>query len=350
MASKGYKKMKLRYLSQSVVGTVLFFYCSSGMAQQNVSGTADTVLYNGNVLTVDTDAGDFTVAQAVAIRDGKILSVGSDNQVMRLTGNQTQSIDLNGRTVIPGIIDTHTHPQQYAGYRTAPEMAPEIAATHMIAGPGLGTSMQERLIDLLGRLESRIVQDLQSPAEQNPWLYYLLRSAPGDVTTYFFRTYDRYDLDDLTTERPVLVDSDSNLMVNSAALEALQEKVPLVDLDPELDENGVPTGRLGARAASIVTAVAPTMRRAFFPGKNRVPYMRRIELLARSFRAELRDHWARYGVTTIASKLNAEGHAALTLLEREGSMPVRWAYHVERPTPIYVRRCHLRKSILKYAI
>jgi predicted amidohydrolase YtcJ len=321
--------MKAKNSCLVIVFSGLFLFSLSGMAQQNDPVLADMVLTNGTILTVDTDEGDFTVAQAVAIRDGNILLVGSDTQVLRLAGPQTRRIDLEGKAVIPGIIDTHTHPQQYAGYRTAPEMAPEIAATHMIAGPGLGGDMSERLLILLGSLEIQIEKDLQSPVEQNPWLYYLLRSAPGDVTTYFFREFDRYDLDELSPVRPVLIDSDSNLMVNSAALEALQEMVPLVDLDPELDSNGVPTGRLGARADSVITAVAPTMRREFFPGKNRVPYARRIKLLARSFGAELRDYWARYGITSIASKLNAEGHAALSLLESEGEMPVRWAYHVE---------------------
>ena len=57
--------------------------------------------------------------------------------------------------------------------------------------------------------------------------------------------------------------------------------------------------------------------------------MQRIRLLANTFEAELRDHWAHYGITTIGSKLDAEGHAALALLEREGKMPVRWAVHIE---------------------
>lgn len=321
--------MRAKNIAILTVGSGLFLFSLLSQAQQGASAQADTVLYNGKVLTVDTDVGDFTVAQAVAIRDGNILLVGADNQVLGLAGAQTRHIDLGGKAVIPGIIDTHTHPQQYAGYRTAPEMAPEIAANHMIAGPPLSNNMNERLRLLLGSLEVQVQKDLQTPEEELPWLYYLLRSAPGDVTTYFFRTFDRNELDQLSPSRPILIDSDSKLMVNTAALEALQEKVPLVNLDPELDSNGVPTGRLGARADSIISAVAPTMRRDFFPGKNRVPYARRIKLLAASFGAELRDHWATYGVTTIASKLNAEGHAALTLLDREGRMPVRWAYHVE---------------------
>jgi predicted amidohydrolase YtcJ len=79
----------------------------------------------------------------------------------------------------------------------------------------------------------------------------------------------------------------------------------------------------------MIAAIVPDSSRDFFPGKNRLPYMERIKLLAKTFEAELRDHWARYGITTIGSKLSAEGQAALAMLDREGRMPIRWAYHIE---------------------
>jgi len=68
--------------------------------------TADLVLQHGVVLTVDAKD---SVAQAVAIRDGRILAVGSDTDVSKLVGPGTKVIDLTGRTVTPGLIDTHIH-------------------------------------------------------------------------------------------------------------------------------------------------------------------------------------------------------------------------------------------------
>ena len=312
-----------------IVALSLIVFSLLGMAQQATSNLEDIIFFNGKVLTVDSDEGDFTVAQALAVADGIILAVGSNDRILGQAGPQTTRVDLQGKTVMPGIIDTHTHPTQYAGYRTAPEMAPEIAATHMIEGPRLSVEKSESLRLILGQMEVQIQKDLRTPVGDNPWLYYLLRSSPGEADAYFFREFDRYDLDELLPNRPMLIDADGNLMVNSAGLEALLEKLPLVDLEPELDANGVPTGRLGVRAASMVSAVVPDSRRDFFPGKDRIPYNRRINLLARSYSAELRDHWAKYGITTIASKLDAEEHAALSILDREGAMPVRWAYHVE---------------------
>jgi predicted amidohydrolase YtcJ len=68
--------------------------------------SADTILINGKVLTVDRQ---FSTREAIAIRDGKIAAVGSTAEVRKLAGAQTRVIDLHGRTVIPGLIDSHLH-------------------------------------------------------------------------------------------------------------------------------------------------------------------------------------------------------------------------------------------------
>ncbi len=66
----------------------------------------DTVLVNGKIVTVDDR---FTVGQALAIRGQRILKVGSNAEIERLKGPTTRTIDLAGRTVIPGLIDNHAH-------------------------------------------------------------------------------------------------------------------------------------------------------------------------------------------------------------------------------------------------
>jgi hypothetical protein len=67
---------------------------------------ADIILFNGTVITVDA-AG--TLAQAMAINDGKIVFVGSTAEARARVGEKTQLIDLAGRTATPGLIDTHVH-------------------------------------------------------------------------------------------------------------------------------------------------------------------------------------------------------------------------------------------------
>jgi predicted amidohydrolase YtcJ len=68
--------------------------------------TAETVLMNGKILTVDSG---FSIAQALAIRGGRIVAVGANDVVRDLIGSSTRVIDLRGRTVIPGLIDNHMH-------------------------------------------------------------------------------------------------------------------------------------------------------------------------------------------------------------------------------------------------
>lgn len=68
---------------------------------------ADIILYNGKIITVDKD---FSIVQAVAIRDGKFLAIGSDAEMMVYAGPTTKMIDLKGRVATPGLIDSHCHP------------------------------------------------------------------------------------------------------------------------------------------------------------------------------------------------------------------------------------------------
>jgi predicted amidohydrolase YtcJ len=68
--------------------------------------TADTILVNGKIVTVDDR---FTIAPALAIRQGRIVKVGTTAEIEALKGPSTQTIDLRGRTVIPGLIDNHAH-------------------------------------------------------------------------------------------------------------------------------------------------------------------------------------------------------------------------------------------------
>ena len=71
-----------------------------------VQGFADLILMNGKIVTVDKN---FSIVEAVAIKDGKFAAVGGDGEMRRWTGPRTQTINLNGRTVIPGLIDSHMH-------------------------------------------------------------------------------------------------------------------------------------------------------------------------------------------------------------------------------------------------
>jgi predicted amidohydrolase YtcJ len=68
---------------------------------------ADLILQNGKIVTVDSG---FSIRQAVAIKDGKITVAGTNQAVLAERGAKTRVIDLHGRTVLPGLFDSHVHP------------------------------------------------------------------------------------------------------------------------------------------------------------------------------------------------------------------------------------------------
>ena len=74
--------------------------------QPATQGAADLVFSNGKIVTVDER---FTIAQAVAVKGDRIVAVGSSQDMAKLAGPNTRTIDLRGRTVIPGLIDNHLH-------------------------------------------------------------------------------------------------------------------------------------------------------------------------------------------------------------------------------------------------
>ena len=66
----------------------------------------DMILHNGILITVDNNE---TTAEAVAVKDGKIVKVGSNEEIKELKGKKTEALNLKKKTVLPGFIDAHTH-------------------------------------------------------------------------------------------------------------------------------------------------------------------------------------------------------------------------------------------------
>ncbi|MBD3857695.1 MAG: amidohydrolase, partial [Acidobacteria bacterium] len=93
-------------LRKAATATLLIAALSFGCAQQPAE-IADTVYTNGKIYTVN-EAQPW--AEAVAIKDGKFLVVGSAAEVEAVTGKETEVVDLAGAFAMPGIGDPHIHP------------------------------------------------------------------------------------------------------------------------------------------------------------------------------------------------------------------------------------------------
>ena len=108
----------------------------------NFDSLRTIVLRNGKIITID---GQDSINQAIAIRNDRILAVGSDDEVTRLAGEGATVLDLHGRTVIPGIVDIHAHLDREGlksiypsleGLRSIAEIQNRIAALTADFAPG----------------------------------------------------------------------------------------------------------------------------------------------------------------------------------------------------------------------
>ncbi len=99
--------MKHRFLSCVAALAVVWVLPSPGAwGRQAQPPRAEAIYVSGNIYTVDADR---PRAEAIAVSGGRILAVGSNAQVRALAGQATQTFDLGGRTVLPGLIDCHGH-------------------------------------------------------------------------------------------------------------------------------------------------------------------------------------------------------------------------------------------------
>ncbi len=101
----------------------LLLFVAIGCATTAVPvGPADLIVHHAKIITVD---GDFSIAEAMAVKDGRILAVGDDEAVFRLAGPQTRVIDAEGHPVLPGLYDSHVH-LLGASTSETPEPLPKI--------------------------------------------------------------------------------------------------------------------------------------------------------------------------------------------------------------------------------
>jgi predicted amidohydrolase YtcJ len=155
---------------------------------------AQLVLVNGNIITVDSKD---SIVQAVAVSDGKIMNAGTNEEIKASIGDSTQVIDLKGRTVTPGLIDSHCHTG--AGY-------PEIY--YLDLRPGKVNSITD-IVELVG-----------NKVKETPRAEWVLGFGWNPAYWSESRMPARLDLDPVSPDNPVFLADMSGWYgwVNSYAL------------------------------------------------------------------------------------------------------------------------------------
>jgi len=171
---------------------LLFWALSTTPTNQAGVPPADLVLLDGRIFTVDRQ---FSTASALAVRGGRFVAVGSTDEIRRHIGAGTRVIQGRGRTIVPGIIDTHVH-------------SLDVAAAEVVQ-PFRNLSSVPEVQDWIRKEAARRPRDT--------WIW-TPRTYPTRLREHRFPT--RSELDAATTTHPVVVDCAYAFSLNSAALAA----------------------------------------------------------------------------------------------------------------------------------
>lgn len=194
------------------------------------------ILYNGKIITVDKD---FTIAQAVSIRDSKFLTVGSNEEVKASASPATEMVDLRGKTVVPGFLDSHNHMLWTA-----------------LEKPKVSVTSARSIADLLA-----IIGDACKAAGPGKWVE---TSQMGfePVQLKENRSPNRWELDTVSPDNPVIHEEHFHYsVVNSYALRLVNitkdTPEPVGGIIAKDPETGEPTGWLGDTALDPIKALLP---------------------------------------------------------------------------------------------
>jgi len=204
------------------------------LASPALAQPADLVLRGGKVITVDKD---FRVADGVAIKDGRFLAVGSEEQIVGHIGPSTQVIELAGRTVVPGLIDSHLH-QLFAA----------------LNGPAVQLLGAKSVADVRDAIGERVAR-----TEAGKWV--MASSGWHESILAEGRMPTRHELDPVSPNNPVFIPRGGHVItVNSKALElaGIARDTPNPDGGVIVrDDKGEATGVLLETAAYLVRKILP---------------------------------------------------------------------------------------------
>jgi predicted amidohydrolase YtcJ len=287
--------MNLRSFFACLLSAVSIFGTNL-MAQTTSRPAADTIYIHANIYTgVVGDSSFHAVqrAEAMAIREDKLIAVGNESDVLALKGPQTKLIDLHGQFVMPGFNDAHMHLTE-AGFK---KLTVDLTGTR---------SLQE--------FQHRIRKRLETTQPQE----WITGSGWDETLWQGSQLPTRWDIDEVVADHPVfLVRIDGHVAVaNTSALKIAH--LTLASKNPQggeiaHDASGEPNGILRETAQTLVASQIPEPT----PEKHRLAIEAALQDIARSGVTSAQDF---SGDTGESSRANFK---ILEQLEREGKLTVR---------------------------
>ncbi|MCZ6769043.1 MAG: amidohydrolase family protein, partial [Acidobacteria bacterium] len=312
------------------------------------SGYADTIFVNGKVVSMDDISRSTSVGniyQAIAVKGDKIMKLGTAQQVRTVAGPDTRIFDLNGRTLIPGIIETHSHM-----YGAATRHLDRLGFKYPPEGVSFLSMQADRDLEKTQALMRETLQDAVKEVEPGEWLVLSIQGnpeAPGEASFWGFtrRITNRRTLDLWTPENPVLIRPGPRGWINSQALEIMNEFLPGYSdsihetMHGDVIGEDIPEiGWVGSQEMSVITWEL---------------FLEKLPLatLAEAIRI-ISEEATTKGITTFSSRVQfpkiMSGYATLAGL---GQLPIRFAAHYEihrMPTdPQQTRQIYRRTGVLQ---
>ncbi len=244
---------------------------------------ADIIVYNGKIITA-TD--DFRIVEALAVRDGDFLAVGTSDRIKRMAGPNTRQIDLGGKGVVPGFINTHSH--GWVGNIS------KLGIDGVVACETIKSCVAE----------VKAIVDKTTPGE---WLW--ISASTGGGGSFASYTLTAQDLDPVSPKNPIAMALDNdNYRLNSVGLKVagLTPEMTGVDLNPD---TGQPNGRV--RSFAFGKLVYEIME---WPVIDEAVIQREIERQKRG---------PRQGITMRAGRAQGVALAILNEVWKRGEMQVR---------------------------
>jgi len=229
--------MRMRILT-ALAAAILCLCCSPRMARGGPCLDADLIVRGGHIVTMDSGG---AIVSALAIRDGRILARGTDDEIAGCSSARTKIVDLHGQTVLPGLIDVHTHTMEWAEGILRDQLDVTYPKVHSIA-------------DIVAMVRER--------AAKTPKGQWITGAGWDDSKFAEHRYINRHDLDAVAPDNPVYLDHVSGhlIAVNSAALKLAG--ITRDSADPnggviEKDAAGEPTGILKDTAMDLAGKLLP---------------------------------------------------------------------------------------------
>ena len=289
------------------------------VAQQ---GYADSVVVNGKIVSMDdrsiipdTPGG---IYQAMAIKGKRIMGLGTNDEMMKLTGPRTRKVDVGGRTVIPGLVQTHYHIFSPAAARYGPQVGltdPSVNISVVAEATAEATAKKVR--------ESILNAIRVQQIPKGKWISVNLEAGAnnrsGTVRTWLYTgKINRRQFDSAIQEHPIMIRSRVAGIFNQTAITEFKKVFPDWEESTNLEN--------GPGSASNGYAPVPELQGLTFEfwWKDEP-----VEKIARAMRLQGLE-LQKLGITTVSTRiLFPRVIAAFHHLNREGQMPHRLAYYVE---------------------